>query len=155
MRRFILVLPLVFALPAVTLAQTPVYGAPPDAGAAVTGSQPRSDTASNITPGDTRSPVAPSLPGPDLPPDSPPSAYLRAARGALATGRTGEVQQALEMAESRMLDRSVALGQTGVPSDNPTVGQITRALQALASNDRASCMSAIETALGSATAQGL
>ena len=41
-----------------------------------------------------------------------PSDYLRAAQGALAAGRIAEAQEALEMAQTRMLDRSVPLGQT-------------------------------------------
>ncbi len=153
MRPLILVLPLVLALPAA--AQTTVYSGGPSSDAPVTGSEPHSNVASNLTPSDTRSDVAPNLPAPALSPDSKPSDFLRAAQGALATGRTGEVQQSLEMAQSRMLDRSVPLGQTGIPSDNPTVGQISQALHALASHDRPACMQAIETALNSATAQGL
>jgi hypothetical protein len=95
------------------------------------------------------------LPSPNLPDGAKPSDALRAAQGALAAGRAGEAQDALEMAETRMLDRSVALGTTDNPSDNPTVGQISQALQALAANDRAACMRLIQTALGTATAQGL
>jgi hypothetical protein len=116
---------------------------------------PTSDNASNINGQDTLSPIAPALPEPNLAEGARPSDALRAAQGALAAGRTGEAQAALEMAETRMLDRSVALGATGNPSDNPTVGQISRALQALAANDRATSMQWIQTALGSATAQGL
>ena len=107
------------------------------------------------TPGDQRF-VRPSLPAaPALPQDSPPSAYLRAAQGALATGRTGAVQEALEQAQTRLLDRSVPLGQTNEPSTNPAISQIGQALQALHARDRATCMHWIETALGTVTAQGL
>jgi hypothetical protein len=95
------------------------------------------------------------LPSPNLPEGAKPSDALLAAQGALAAGRIGEAQQALEMAQTRMLDRSVALGQTNNPSDNPTVGQISQALQALAARDRAGCMQSIQAAIGSATAQGL
>jgi hypothetical protein len=116
---------------------------------------PTSNGASNIDQQDTSSPIAPALPAPNLAEGARPSDALRAAVGALAAGRTGEAQAALEMAETRMLDRSVALGQTGSPSDNPTVGQISRALQALAANDRATSMQWLQTALQSATAQGL
>ena len=84
-----------------------------------------------------------------------PSDYLRSAQGALAAGRTREAQEALEMAQTRLLDRSVPLGQTNDPSDNPTVGQISQARQALAARDRNTCMQLIQTAIGSATAQGL
>jgi hypothetical protein len=66
--------------------------------------------------------VLPPLPMPDLPEGAKPSDALRAAQGALATGRLGEAEEALEMAETRMLDRSVPLGHTDNPSANPTVG---------------------------------
>src|SRR5579862_2271701 len=72
-----------------------------------------SNRAGNIGPQDTRSEIAPNLPSPSVGQDSPPAAYLRAARTALLQGRTGEAQQALEMAETRALDRSVPLFQTG------------------------------------------
>ena len=95
------------------------------------------------------------LPSPDLPEGAKPSDELRAAQGALAAGRTGEVEEALERAQTRMLDRSVALGQTNYPSDNPTVGQISQARQALAARDRSGCLQLIQAAIASATAQGL
>jgi hypothetical protein len=95
------------------------------------------------------------LPTPSLSEDSRPSDYLRAAQAALAAGRTGEGESALEMAQTRMLDRSVALGQTDNPSDNPTIIQITQARQALAAHDRAASLQAIQAAIASATLQGL
>jgi hypothetical protein len=94
------------------------------------------------------------LPAPSLSEASRPSDYLRAAQDALAAGRLGEAASALEMAQTRMLDRSVPLGQTGNQSDNPTVGQITQARQALAANDRATSLQAIQAAIATATAQG-
>jgi hypothetical protein len=126
------------------LAQTPV---------ALT--QPQSTQPSNIAPSDTRSDIAPALPSPNLPENDRPSTFLRAAQGALAAGRGGEAQESLEMAQTRLLDRSTPLFQTRNPSDNPTVGQISQAMQALANNDRAGCMRLIQAAIGSATAQGL
>jgi hypothetical protein len=95
------------------------------------------------------------LPSPVVPEGARPSDYLRAAQGALAAGRAGEAEEALEMAQTRMLDRSVPLGQTNNPSDNATVGQISQARQALAARDRATCLQLIQAAIGSATAQGL
>ena len=95
------------------------------------------------------------LPPPDLPEGAKPSDQLRAAEGALAAGRTGEAEESLERAQTRMLDRSVALGQTNTPSDNPTVGQISQARQALEAHDRAGCLQLIQAAITSATAQGL
>jgi hypothetical protein len=99
--------------------------------------------------------VLQSLPEPSLPEGSRPSDYLRAAQGALAAGRMREAESALEMAQTRILDRSVPLGQTGNPSDNPTIGQITQARQALAAHDRTTCLQLIQTAIASATAQGM
>ena len=94
------------------------------------------------------------LPSPNVPEGAKPSDELRAAEGALAAGRTGEVEEALERAQTRMLDRSVALGRTNDPSDNPTVGQISQARQALAAGDRAGCLQLIQAAVASAIAQG-
>src|SRR5262249_42495878 len=79
-------------------------------------SLPPSDGASNIGPDDTRSSIAPVLPSPVVGEDAPVQAYLQAARSALVAGRTGEAQQALEMAQTRALDRSVPLFQTNAPS---------------------------------------
>ncbi len=84
-----------------------------------------------------------------------PSFYLHTAQSALAAGRIKDAQEALEMAQTRMLDRSVPLGQTNNPSDNPTSEQIAQARQALAGRDRAACMQLIEAAIKSAAAQGL
>jgi len=116
---------------------------------------PTSNDASNINQQDTRSTIAPALPAPNVADNDKPSRFLRAARGALAAGRTGEAQEALEMAQTRLLDRSVALGRTNNPSRNPTVGQISQALQALAAHDRAASMQSILAAIKSARAQGL
>jgi hypothetical protein len=101
-----------------------------------------------------RAAVLPPLPSPNLPEDSRPSDYLQAAQSALAAGRVREAESALEMAQTRILDRSVPLGQTDNPSDNPTIGQITQARQALAANDRATCLQLIQAAVASAAAQG-
>jgi hypothetical protein len=115
-------------------------------------SLPMGTTASNINAANTRSPIAPNLPTPPLAPNSPPADYLRAAQGSLAAGRTGEAQQALEMAETRLLDRSVPLFQTNNPTDSPSVRQISQALQALANGDRAQCMQLIQSAIPAAEA---
>jgi hypothetical protein len=115
-------------------------------------SMPMGTRSSNIDQNDTRSLIAPNLPSPPVGADSDPVGYLRAAQGALRAGHTGETQQALEMAQTRLLDRSVAMGQTSNPSDNPAVLQITQALRALASGDRARTMQMIEAAIPAATA---
>ena len=101
---------------------------------------------------DTRSQIAPNLPSPQVGPNASPVDYLRAAQGALSAGQTGEAQQALEEAQTRLLDRSVPYGQTNNPSDNPAVAQITQALHALAAGDRGQCMQLIQSAIPAAQA---
>ena len=113
-------------------------------------SMPMGTTASNINPTDTRSEIAPNLPSPAIGDNASAPDYLAAAQNALAAGRTGEAQQALEMAQTRLLDRSVPLFQTNAPSGNPAVGQISQALQALAAGDRQNCMQLIQAAIPNA-----
>ena len=110
-------------------------------------SLPLSNNSGNIGPQDTRSSIAPNLPSPNVEENAPPGVYLRAARTALLQGRTGEAQQALEMAETRALDRSVPLFQTGTPSSNPLVDTIEKALDALSTGDRAGAVQLIDQAL--------
>ncbi len=113
-------------------------------------SMPMGSNASNINSGDTKSPIAPNLPSPQLGENASAQDYLVAARNALAAGRTGEAQQAMEEAQTRLLDRSVPLFQTNTPSQNPVVGQISQALQALAGGDKGRCMQLIEAAIPNA-----
>jgi hypothetical protein len=115
-------------------------------------SMPMGTRSSNIDASDTRSMIAPNLPNPSLGPDAGPADYLHAAQASLQAGRTGEAQQSLEMAQTRLLDRSVPMGQTNNPSDNPAVTQISQALRALAAHDRAQAMQLIQSALPAATA---
>jgi hypothetical protein len=165
MRQFTLPCALLFGLASsVALAQPAVpvgpQGVPPGANPA-TGARPGNDigtgmslpmgsTASNIDPTDTRSQIAPNLPSPAVGDNATAPDYLAAARNALAAGRTGEAQQSLEMAETRLLDRSTPLFQTNTPSANPAVSQISQALQALAAGDRSRCMSLIDAAMPNA-----
>jgi hypothetical protein len=125
----------------------PSTGARPGNEIGTGASLPLSDRSSNIGPGDTRSSIAPNLPSPTIGEDAPVQAYLQAARSALIAGRTGEAQQALEMAETRALDRAVPLFQTNAPSRNPLVDQITQALAALGSHDRGRAVQIIDGAL--------
>ena len=133
-------------------------GANPDTGARPgnvigTGmSLPMGTRASNIDSADTRSMIAPNLPSPPLGANASPADYLRAAQSALQAGRTGEAQQSLEMAQTRLLDRSVPMGQTNNPDGNPAVTQISQALQALAAGDRMQTMQLIQAAIPAATA---
>ena len=94
-------------------------------------SLPKSDHASNIAPADTKSPLAPTLPASAAGDAADPLDYLHAARVALVAGHTGEAQQSLEMAETRLLDRQLAPGASARPSDSRLVSQVRDALGAL------------------------
>ncbi len=125
----------------------PATGARPGHEPGIGESMPRSDKASNITPGDTRSTIAPTLPTSGIGDEATPFHYLRAARASLVAGRTGQAQQSLEMAETRALDRSVAQGQTNTPSDSPLVSRIRDARHALGGGNRANAIAFIDQAL--------
>ena len=74
--------------------------------------------------------IAKPLPTPDLSEDANPTAFLRAAENALAAGRIEEAQSAMEMAQTRLLDRSEPIGTPWTPSDKPAVKLISQGLQA-------------------------
>lgn len=94
----------------------------------------------------------PALPAPMLAENAPVAEILRAARTAVITSKRGEAQEALEMAQTRMLDRSVPLFQTNNPSQDPGVTAISQALRALADGDREATLRHIETAMRAADA---
>ena len=108
---------------------------------------PMGTRASNIDASDTRSMIAPNLPSPPVGPNASAVDYLRAAQTSLQAGRTGEAQQSLEMAQTRLLDRSVPMGQTNNPSDNPAVTQMSQALEGTGAGDRAQTMQLIQSAI--------
>ncbi len=130
----------------------PTTGARPGNEIGTGSSLPLGTHASNIDQRDTHSSIAPNLPSPGIGPNANSVDYLRAAQAALQAGRTGEAQQSLEMAQTRLLDRSVPQAQTDNASDNPAVTQIRQALRALAAGDRAQTMQFIDSAIPSATA---
>ncbi len=122
------------------MAQTvadPVTGARPGNVIGTGQSLPLSNKASNAMAGDTQSLIAPRLPTPIVGDDAAPRAFLEAAQRAITVGRTGEAQEALERAEARLLDRSVAPSRAGTPSEQPAVAQVGEARRALAAGDRA------------------
>jgi len=98
----------------------------------------------------SESTIAQRLPSPPLDENASATDFLRAAEGALAAGRTGEAQEAMEMAQTRLLDRSVPLGTTGIPSDQAAVKLVSQGLQALAQGDRATCLRMIQAAIAAA-----
>ena len=110
---------------------------------------PLSQSASNTTAANTRSEIAPRLPDPGAS-ASTPEGYIAAAQRALASGRTGAAQEALERAETRLLTRSTDPSMAASPADMPMVQQISEARRALASRDVAGA----RTALGMAMSEG-
>ncbi len=109
---------------------------------------PRSNRASNITTGDTRSDIAPRLPDPAAA-ASTPEGYLAAAQRSLNAGKTGAAQEALERAETRLLSRSTDPSMAASPADMPMVRQIGEARRALAGRDMAAAKAAISAAMSS------
>lgn len=133
------------------LAQAPSLaepsGARPGHVPGVGDSLPRSDKASNIQTSRNRSNVAPTLPASGLGQNAAVMEYLKVARTAAIAGRSGQAQQSLEMAETRMLGRSVLEGQTNIPIDNLIVTEIRDARLALGSGDQTRAIGLIDTVL--------
>lgn len=131
------------AVGAPAFAQTAMQGMNPATGArpghvpGVGQSYPLGNNASNINANDTRSEIAPTLPSPPVGPDAKANAYLRAALRSMNAGRTGEAQQSMEMAETRLLTRSVNPAMANTPDTNARVQDIAQARQALGNRDYA------------------
>lgn len=130
----------------------PMPGTPGGAQYQQQGTEPLSNRASNIDQNDTQSDIAPALPSTGLGSNASPLDYLHAAESALLAGQTGQTQEALAQAETRLLNRSVPYGMVNMPSRNPAVADITGALHALAAGDRATCLQYIRAAIPAAAA---
>jgi hypothetical protein len=91
--------------------------------------------------------IAQPLRAPPVGSDASPRVFLLAARNALRQGRTGEAREALERAETRLLDRSVLSAGVRFPDRQPLVLDVGVARHALASGDRQSALRAIDDAL--------
>jgi hypothetical protein len=107
-------------------------------------SLPRSDKAGNIDARTTQSELAPNLPSPQA---DEIDALLAEARRDLAANRTGAAQEALERAETRVLDRSVPVGTERVPAQDPLVDAVVQARAALGAGDTAGAAAIIDRAL--------
>ena len=110
-------------------------------------SGPASNAASNINQSDTRSAIAPHLPQPPGGQSAGYRNYLRDAERDLHAHRTGAAQQALEMAETRLLDRSTPVGAAGQPDQSPVVAHVSQARQALAQHNLAAAEAAVHAAI--------
>lgn len=101
-----------------------------------------------------QSAIASRLPEPAVGDNAPVAAYLQSAAQALAAGRIGEAQEAMERAESRTLIRSVRPSQASTPDHQPLVQQIAAARAALAAGDRALSLRLIQAAMHDPSAGG-
>lgn len=117
------------------------------------GAVPLSNQASNTSAANTRSEIAPRLPSPDAASNTP-EAFLMAAQRALAAGRTGQAQEALERAETRLLTRATDPAMANTPDSAPMVMQISQARQALSRRDTAGARRAIDMAMASNASGG-
>lgn len=113
----------------------------------IPGSEPLSTKASNTDASNSPSTVAPRLPTPEVGEDATTRAFLVDARRALANGRTGQAQEAMERAETRLLDRSVAPSSIGVPTENRLAAMIEQARHAVGDGDRARAMQILDATL--------
>ena len=111
-------------------------------------SLPRGNVASNINESDVHSRIAPNLPTPRVGDEASADDYLQNARQALMHGQTGEAQEALERAQTRLMEEGqINNGQ----ADNGAIQRISDARQALASHDRARAQELIDSAMNTAS----
>ena len=133
MRMFILASTAVLGLSGAALAQTATTG-------------PMSPTATNTTAQSTKNVVSPRLPASGID-DGSPDAYLGRAKAALDSHRTGAAQQALEEAETRLLDRSTDPASAGSPDPSPRIAHIEAARKALSPLNRTTAEAEIAAAM--------
>lgn len=84
---------------------------------------------------------------PALPVDGSPQHYLRVAREALRAHRGREAEDALERAETRLLDRSTPASAANQPDTAPAITQINQAREALGRRDWQQARQSIESAM--------
>jgi hypothetical protein len=113
-------------------------------------SGPASDSSSNTGYVDSRSSIAPHLPQPVQGENATPEIYLQDAQQALAHRKTGLAQQDLEMAETRLLDRSTAPEAASMPDQRPEIAAVSHARHALGAGDVRGASNDIQIALSSA-----
>ncbi len=87
------------------------------------------------------------LPDPPVADEAPPSAFIAAARTAIAAGRAGEAMEAIERAESRVLVRSVRPSRASIPSEQVLVRVLAEARMALGQGARAEALTKLAEAL--------
>lgn len=112
-------------------------------------SLPLSPKVSNIMPGDTHSDIAPTPPPPAAGQNASVRQLLMSGNQALAAGRTGTADEALEDAETDILTRSVLASRTDYQSQNPVIAQIEKARTAIGRHQNAAASAIVNQILGS------
>lgn len=98
---------------------------------------PFSNHASNLPTSNITSRIAPALPPTGLGPNATVSQNIQVASTALAQGKTGLAQNALENAETLALTRSVPAGASTTPDNSTLVSNLSQARDALGKGDLA------------------
>lgn len=111
------------------------------------GTGPVSATASNTGANNALSTVAPRLPAPAVGENAGPRQFLLIAGGDMMSGRGGAAQEALERAESRLLDRSVPIGTQDEPIRGRAVTTIAEARRALGGGNTPRAVQLVDQAL--------
>jgi hypothetical protein len=91
-------------------------------------------------------------PGPAAPPptdndERTPAEYVQLARAAVAAGRSAAAVDFIDKAQTRLLDRSVALNKTFDPIPDESIKQLTLAKQALLVRNRDRAVKSLDAAL--------
>jgi len=101
----------------------------------------------NTTPPDIRPATRLPLPGPPAHSNEPPREFLEAARHALEAGQIGNAQEALERAETTLLNGSGPPVTASSPDTQHAILAVGAARRELAAHDRQGAMRAIDNAL--------
>jgi alkylation response protein AidB-like acyl-CoA dehydrogenase len=94
------------------------------------------------------------LPIPSVDENAGPREFLTAARQAVVAGQAGLAEEALERAESRVLDRDVRPSRADQPSEQMMVKTISDARAALHAGDKAKALSLIDQAVQQQASNG-
>jgi hypothetical protein len=79
--------------------------------------------------------IVPPLPVPSLGPEATPGQYLQAAQQEVTRHHAGAAQEALERAETRLLDRATAPSRADQPDNAPAIQDISQAIAAVRKHD--------------------
>jgi hypothetical protein len=97
--------------------------------------------------GNPRLTITPSLPVRYIDPDAGPTPFLITAREAVATGRFGDAEEAIERTETRLLDRRALASTESQPDIDHLIQDLATARQNLAARDRSGAARVIDNAL--------